>query len=103
MRAAAVMVITAGGRLERAASPCKAVAFILIDTAASVALRTVEIVITDSWGLYRRWRRGAGVGGVLAFLDRVRGLHCNTTFAGSSAIQIALHPDIPFLSPASTP
>lgn len=103
MRAAAVMVITAGGRLERAASPCKAIVCILIDTAASVALRTVVVVITDSWGLYRRWRRGAGVGGVLAFLDRVRGLHCNTTFAGGSAIQIALHPDIPCLSPASTP
>lgn len=103
MRAAAVMVITAGGTLERAASPWKAIVCVLIDTAASVALRAGVIAITDSWGLYRRWWRGARVGGILAFLDRVRGLHCYTTFAGGSACQIALHPDIPFLSPAWTP
>lgn len=103
MWAATVMVITAGGTLKWAASPRKAKVSILVSTAAGVALSAGVIAITDSWGLYWRWWRWAGVGRILAFLDRVGGLHCNSTFASCRANQIALHLKIAFLSPASTP
>lgn len=103
MRAATVMVITAGGTVKWAASPCQTIVCIFINTAAGVALRTGEIAVTDGWWLYWRWWRWTRVGGIFSFLDRVRGQHCNTTFATRCANQIAHHLDIACLSPVCTP
>ena len=81
MGAAAVIVFTATGSLEWAASPIKAVAIVLVDTAAGIALRTGVITITNSRRLYWRWRRGTRIGGILTLFYRIRGFHCNSTFA----------------------
>uniref|UniRef100_UPI00200E9033 hypothetical protein n=1 Tax=Escherichia coli TaxID=562 RepID=UPI00200E9033 len=54
MGAAAVVIITAGSGLKWAASPCKAVASILIDTATSIAFRAGVGLVTNrgrhNWG-----------------------------------------------------
>lgn len=103
MWAAAIVVITAGGSLKRAASPCKARVTILKDTAASVALRARVIIVTHSRRLCWRWRRRSGVGRILAFLYGIWGLHGNSTLARESASHITLHPNIASLSPATAP
>lgn len=102
MRAAAWVVITAGGTLKRTASPRKAIPSKLIYAAASGACRTVVVTITNN-GWLHRWRwRWSGIWGILAFLDRIGGLHCNPTLA-STCGHITFHSDIPLLSPASSP
>lgn len=97
------MVVTAGGTLKRAATPWKAVISPLEKTAAGVALWTGEVIVTNCRRLNRRRRRGTRVGRVLAFLDGIRGLHCDSTYASGSAFKITLHPDIAFLTPTGTP
>ena len=64
VRAATFIVLTAGGSLKGAASPCKAVRSPLKKTAASVALRAGVVVITNHGRLDRRWRRRARVRGI---------------------------------------
>lgn len=103
MRAATIVIITAGGCLERAASPGKAVVCILIDAAAGVALGTRVVTVTDSRGFHRRWWRRARIGRILASLDGVRGLHGYTTFASGGTSHITCHSDVAFLSPATAP
>ena len=102
MRAAAVVVIAAGSSLERAASPCKAILSIIKDAATSAAIRAGKVIITHRWRFHWRWRRWTGIGGVLAFLDRVRGFDCNSTFS-SWAGNVSLHSDIAALPPALAP
>jgi hypothetical protein len=102
MWAAAIMVITAGGTLEWAASPCKAILSILKDAAASTAIRAGKVIITHGRRFYWRWRRWTRIGGILAFLDRVRGFYCNSTFSCWTC-NVSLHSDIAALSPALAP
>lgn len=103
MWAAAIVVITAGGSLKRTTSPFKAIISELKSTAAGVAFWTGIVIITNLWRLYWRWRRWTWVGGIVSCLDWVRSLHRNSTYSCSCTQQITLHPDIAFLSPASTP
>lgn len=103
MRTATIVVFTAGGCLERAASPGKAVVCILIDAAAGGALGTRVVTVADGWGLHWRWWRRAGIGRILATFDRVRGLHHYTTFASGGTNHITCHSDVALLSPAITP
>lgn len=81
MRTTAVVVVTASGRLKRAAPPSKAVAIVLIETAAGIAFGTAVIIIANSRRRYWRWRRGARIRGILTIFNRIRGLNCNSTFA----------------------
>ncbi|WP_216075536.1 hypothetical protein, partial [Acinetobacter indicus] len=55
--AATGMVLTAGGTLEWAASPCEAIVGELIDTAAGAAFRTRIVIVANSGRLYWRWTR----------------------------------------------
>lgn len=103
MGAATVIVLAASGSLKWATSPGKAIPSPVIDAAAGIAFSTGIVVVTDCWRLHWRGRRWAGIWGVLAFLERIGGLHRNSTFATSRAGQITLQPDIAVLTPAWTP
>lgn len=104
MGAAAVVVITAGCRLKGAASPSKAVITILVDAAASASLRAWIIIITNSWGFYRRrWWRWIRLRRVLTLLGWIWWLYGNSTLARFGAGDIALQPDVSILTPAGSP
>lgn len=102
MWAAAIMVFTAGSTLKWAASPLKAEVAILKEAATSIAVRTAVVIVADSGRRYWRWRRGARVGGILAFLDGVRSFHRNSTYP-CRAINTSRHPEISIFSPAFPP
>ena len=76
MGAATVMVLAAGGPFQGAASPFKAAVSIFIDTAAGAAFRTSVRFVANRGRLYWRWRRWAGIGGILTLLNRVGRFHC---------------------------
>lgn len=103
MRATAIVVITAGGSLKRATSPFKAIVCKLVSAAAGVAFWAGIVIITDLGRLYWRWRGWTRVGRIWTCLDRIRSFHGNSTHACGWAEQITFHPDIPILSPTSTP
>jgi len=102
MGAAAVVIVTAGGALERAAAPGEAVLAILVDAAAGGALRARVVVVADAglWGGRRRGR--ARVRGVGALLQGVRWFNGDTALA-AGRLDVALHPDVTGLAPAATP
>jgi mRNA-degrading endonuclease toxin of MazEF toxin-antitoxin module len=64
VRAAAVVIVAACGRVERAATPCIAITPKVIHAAAGVAFRAGIVVITHGRRLHRGWRRRTGVWGV---------------------------------------
>lgn len=103
VRAAAVMVVTTGGTLKRAASPFKAETNVLIDTTACAFLRACVVFIADYTRLGRRRRGWTGVRRVLPILDWVRGFYCNPALASFSAGQITLQLDISTLPPVRAP
>jgi hypothetical protein len=105
MWAAAVVIIAAASTLQWAASPGEALLAILKDAAAGRAGGARVVVVTDRgwWGGWDgRRRRWARVWGVRASLQRVRRLDGDATFA-TGCLDVALHPDITSLTPASTP
>lgn len=103
MGAATVMVIAAGCGFKRAASPTKAGASILIDTAAGSSFLAWEVVITFGRGLHRRWWRSSRFWRVHSGFDGVWRLYCYTTLACGNIGHISLQPDITTLSPVFTP
>lgn len=101
MGAAAVVVDAASCCFKRTTTPGKTTTAILVDTAASWALRAGIIIITNFWGL-RRGRGRARIGWVWPRLYGVWCLNCNTTFAGS-ILNISFHPYEAQLSPVCAP
>lgn len=71
MWAAAVVVITAGSRLERAASPAEAEVVKLVHAAAGASLRTCVVIITHRGRFHWSWRRWARIRRVRTGLDGV--------------------------------
>lgn len=102
VRAAAVVIIAAGGALEWAAAPGVAVFAILVDAAAGGAIGASVVVVAD--GGRRGWgrRSRAGVRGVLALLQRVGWLNGNAALA-TARLDVALHTDVAGLTPALAP
>lgn len=96
------MVVAAGSRRKGTASPAKAVVTILEDTAACGVLGATVVFITNCLGFYRGWRGWTGVWRVWTRLDGVRSHLCNSTLA-ARGVDIALHPDVPVLSPVWSP
>lgn len=102
MRAATVVVVTAGGPLQRAASPGKAKFAIIVDAAAGGAIRARVVVVAHARWLGGGGRRWARVGWVGALLYRVGGLQSNATLA-RCCIDVALHSDVTTLTPRFAP
>lgn len=71
MGAATVMVVAAGRRLERAASPTKTGISILIDTAASSSDLARKVFVAFDRGLARGWWRRSRFWRVDSGLDGV--------------------------------
>lgn len=103
MGAAAVMVIAAGRRLERAASPTKAGISILIDTAAGTPFLAREVLVAFGRGLDRGGWRRSRFWRVLSCLDGVWRLYGYTTLACGNVGRISLQPDIAIFSPVFAP
>lgn len=105
-RAAADMILAAGGTLKRAASPDQADVPEAKSTAAGGACFAGVGRITGNirgdrgrrW-CWRSWRR---LGRVWALLSGVRCHHSNSTLA-SGGVDVALHADVPSLTPLWTP
>lgn len=107
--AAAVVVLAARRAVDGATAPGKAVVSEPVYAAAGGARGARVEVVAGGWDHRgRRRRRGglgrgrAGLGGVLALLDGVRGLHGDPALA-CSCVHVALHPDVPGLAPARSP
>lgn len=103
-RATAGAILTAGSRLNGAASPCKAVPWILKKAATCGSRGARVILITHGWRrACRGWRGRTRVWWVPTFLCWVRCLHCNPTLAGLACQHITLQLNVPILTPAWTP
>lgn len=103
MRAAAEVVVAAGGGLHGAASPVEAVAAVLVGAAACVSLRTRKVFVTHDGGIDGRRRGGTWIRRVGAGLDRIRGLYSYATLAGSCIGYVTLKLDVAIFTPALSP
>lgn len=103
MGTATIVIITASSTFKWATAPREAIFSILIDTTTGCAYGARIVTVTNSWWANGRWRRGARIWRILAFLDRVRCFHCNPAFSCSGVGHVTLHLNIAFLSPAWSP